>query len=145
MKTEIQMCKNRKYTENTQYTSFNVETLNRGNTTNNRESLYKRYTEENRLQHSLYPKCVSHTGLLAYAVTQLWHRSLTLTLVISYTLPIHNMLCSPVHDVLPQEYILIHNIGLFTNIALNGTLTLFAKMSLSRLRPIRLLSESTSI
>ena len=39
-------------------------------------------------------------------------------------------------------FILIHNIGLFTNIALNGTLTLFADIALSRLRSIRLLSES---
>ena len=42
-------------------------------------------------------------------------------------------------------YLPIHNIGLFTNIALNGTLTLFADIALSRLRPIRLLSESTWI
>ena len=39
-------------------------------------------------------------------------------------------------------FILIHSIGIFTNIALNGTLTLFAEIPLSRLRPIQLLSES---
>ena len=42
-------------------------------------------------------------------------------------------------------FIHIHSIGLFTNIALNGTLYLFADMALSRLQPIRLLSESISI
>ena len=39
-------------------------------------------------------------------------------------------------------FILIHSIGIFTNIALNGTLTLFADIALSRLRPIQLLSKS---
>ena len=38
-------------------------------------------------------------------------------------------------------FILIYTIELFTNIALNGTLTLLADMALSRLRPIILLSE----
>ena len=42
-------------------------------------------------------------------------------------------------------FILIHNIGLFTNIALNGTWTLFADIAMSRLWLIRLLSESLPI
>ena len=42
-------------------------------------------------------------------------------------------------------YIFIHSIGLSTNVALSGTLTLFAEMPLSRLRPIRLFSELMSI
>ena len=86
-------------------------------------------------------------------VPQLWRRSLmlplSLSLFLSYTHSCRTLTSTSV--VLSSTmfsldlFIYIHNIGLFTNIALNGTLTLIVVIALNWLRPIQLLSESIPI
>ena len=132
---------------------FNVETRN-GENHENRESTIQseKYTREDRIT-TLFRQSVSNlAGLLASKLAQRWRRShslpLSLTLYVHYNKIIPTsttLLCSAHMMFCPRSiYILIHNIGLFTNIALSGTLTLFADVVLSRLL-IRLLSKSTWI
>ena len=122
-------------------------TIIRGNPNGSKDiPLYNlRIQEETSLQ-TLHTECIIHAGLLASKITQLWLRSH------SHSLSRHSTLYAgaptTTSTVLPHiimfalgVFIVIYNIGLFTNIALNATLTLFIDIALSRLRSIRLLSK----
>ena len=142
------MYKKQESTQYKQYTRFNVETLN-GENYGNRESTIQseKYRREESRITTLFGQSVSNvTGLLASKLTQLWHRShslpLCLTLCVHYnriTLSTTLQFYNPNYYIIMfalDVFILIHSIGLFTNIAPNGTLTLFANIALSWLRPI---------
>ena len=77
----------------------------------------------------------THTSwrLLSHSYGAAHTRSLYLSLYTRYT---HKIIMLAL-----GVFIHIHSIGLFTNIALNGTLALMVDIALSKLRLIQLLSE----
>ena len=136
--------------EMTHNTQFYVETLN-GKTMGSEIFHYTReYTRENRLQHSPLGVHQPHKDLGIYYLTIM--APLTHAPSISHCSysVLYSMLCADNSYTLFSLGVYTHThtytiLGLFTNIALKHTLTLFPTIVLSQFRPIRLLSKWMSL
>ena len=72
-----------------QYTVVYVETLN-WETMGIEIPYIREYTDEKTNYNTLRAEYISHSGLLASTITQLWRRSHTLSLSLSRSLSIHS-------------------------------------------------------